>query len=115
MNIGSFFVADSKATKLIQPGKGSFHYPSRAPSPIGVVLAPRLGYLELADAAMDATNAEIVLGELERRLTVLKELLFGTRGSEVQIVAFPRCHKRCQFSANRAHPIPFQIPLSDCK
>jgi hypothetical protein len=30
MNIGSFFVADSKATKLIQPGKGSLHYPSPA-------------------------------------------------------------------------------------
>ena len=29
MNIGSFFVADSKATKLIRPGKGS-HYPSPA-------------------------------------------------------------------------------------
>jgi len=30
MNIGSFFGADSKATKLIQPGKGSLHYPSPA-------------------------------------------------------------------------------------
>ena len=30
MNIGSFFVADSKATKLIRPGKGSLHYPSPA-------------------------------------------------------------------------------------
>ncbi len=30
MNIGSFFVADSQATKLIQPGKGSLHHPSPA-------------------------------------------------------------------------------------
>jgi len=30
MNIGSFFVADSKATKLTRPGKGSLHYPSPA-------------------------------------------------------------------------------------
>lgn len=30
MNIGSFFGVDSKATKLIQPGKGSLHYPSPA-------------------------------------------------------------------------------------
>jgi hypothetical protein len=30
VKIGSFFVADSKAMKLIQPGKGSLHYPSPA-------------------------------------------------------------------------------------
>ena len=31
MDVGTFFVANAQATKLIQPGEGSFNHP--APSP----------------------------------------------------------------------------------